>query len=82
MEPGGCPPNHDPQMPQGRWGIRARVTYVKSATADRQEPATGGLPVAIACGEAARVHWVNVGLVVRGEELAQAWRLNPSTPSA
>ena len=81
MEPARWSLKHGLQMPR-TLGIRARVTHVKSATADRQEPATGGLAVAIACGEAARVRWVNVGLVVHGEELAQAWCLIPSIPSA
>lgn len=37
--------------------------------------ATGGLAGATARGEAARVQWVKNGLVVPGEQLAQAWGL-------
>ena len=37
--------------------------------------ASGGLAGAIARGEAARVQWVRDGLVVPGEQLAQAWGL-------
>lgn len=38
-------------------------------------PAAGGLAGALARGEAARVRWVRQGLVVPGEQLAQAWGL-------
>ena len=40
-----------------------------------QAAASGGLAVATARGEAARVQWVKEGLVVPGEQLAQAWGL-------
>mgnify|MGYP001118392133 FL=1 len=55
---------------------RARVAQAKSSTADNQHaPAIGGLAGAAARGEAARVRWVKDGLVVPGEQLAQAWGL-------
>ena len=37
--------------------------------------ATGGSAAATARGEAARVQWVKAGLVVPGQQLAQAWGL-------
>ena len=40
-----------------------------------QTSAGGGLAAAAARGEAARVQWVKDGLVVPGEQLAQAWGL-------
>jgi hypothetical protein len=55
---------------------RARVAHAKSSTADNQHaPAIRGLAGAAARGEAARVRWVKDGLVVPGEQLAQAWGL-------
>ncbi len=63
------------QPPSAR-GVRARAPYAKSpSAASSQHPATGGLAGAIARGEAARVQWVKDGLVVPGEQLAQAWGL-------
>ena len=63
------------QLPRTR-GVRARVAHAKSSTADNQHsPTTGGLAGATARGEAARVQWVKDGLVVPGEQLAQAWGL-------
>ena len=57
-------------------GVRGRVAHVKSLTADnRHAQATGGLAGATVRGEAARVQWVKEGLVVPGEQLAQAWGL-------
>ena len=51
-------------------------------SADAAQPATisadlgrGGLAGATARGEAARVQWIKDGLVVSGEQLAQAWGL-------
>ena len=41
----------------------------------RQANAAGGLAAAAVRGEAARVQWVEDGLVVPGEQLAQAWGL-------
>ena len=38
-------------------------------------PAAAGLAGAVLRGEAARVQWVRDGLLVRGEQLAQAWGL-------
>jgi hypothetical protein len=63
------------QLPRTR-GVRARVAHAKSSIADNQHsPTTGGLAGATARGEAARVQWVKDGLVVPGEQLAQAWGL-------
>jgi hypothetical protein len=51
------------------------VAHADSSAADYQHAqATGGLAGA-ARGEAARVQWVKDGLVVPGEQLAQAWGL-------
>ena len=64
-----------PQLPRMQ-GVRARVAQSKSSTSDKQHAkATGGLAGAVARGEAARVQWVKDGLVVPGEQLAQAWGL-------
>lgn len=46
-----------------------------SAAGPSQSPGSGGLAGAAARGEAARVQWVKDGLVVPGEQLAQAWGL-------
>jgi hypothetical protein len=63
------------QLPRTRGG-RARVAQAGSAAADNlHAPATGGLAGAAARGEAARVQWIKDGLVVPGEQLAQAWGL-------
>jgi len=63
------------QLPRTQ-GVRARVAHAKSSTADNPHaPATGGLAGAASRGEAARVGWVKDGLVVPGEQLAQAWGL-------
>jgi hypothetical protein len=52
------------------------VAHAQSPAADNQHSqATGGLAGATARGEAARVQWVKDGLVVPGEQLAQAWGL-------
>lgn len=40
-----------------------------------QDQASAGLAGAVARGEAARVQWVKGGLIVPGEQLAQAWGL-------
>jgi hypothetical protein len=57
-------------------GVRARVARLKSsATENLPAQATGGLAGATARGEAARVQWVKDGLVLPGEQLAQAWGL-------
>jgi hypothetical protein len=55
---------------------RSQVAHAKSSTADspHAQP-TSGLAGATARGEAARVQWVKEGLVVPGEQLAQAWGL-------
>ena len=62
------------QLPMAQ-GARASVARAKPATADKPGAVIGGLAGAIARGEAARVQWVKDGLVVPGEQLAQAWGL-------
>jgi hypothetical protein len=63
------------QLPRTRGG-RARVAQAGSSTADNlHAQATGGLAGATARGEAARVQWIKDGLLVPGEQLAQAWGL-------
>lgn len=59
-----------------RRGVRAQVATVEAppTNAQQSQPA-GGLAGAVARGEAARVQWVKDGLVVPGEQLAQAWGL-------
>jgi len=60
------------QLPRTR-GVRARVAHADFSAADNlRAQATGGLAGATARGEAARVQWVKDGLVVPGEQLAQA----------
>lgn len=57
-------------------GARPRAARSKSpARTPSQAAASGGLAGATARGEAARVQWVKDGLVVPGEQLAQAWGL-------
>jgi hypothetical protein len=54
----------------------ARVAHPGPSTVDNQHArAVGGLAGATLRGEAARVQWVKDGLVVPGEQLAQAWGL-------
>ena len=66
---------------QGLAGPRPRSVRRRTAatgersTDTRQAQAAGGLAGATARGEAARVQWVKDGLVVPGEQLAQAWGL-------
>jgi hypothetical protein len=63
------------QLPRTR-GVRALAAKAKSSPTDTQHAqAAGGLAGATARGEAARVQWVKDGLVVPGEQLAQAWGL-------
>lgn len=63
------------QLPRTR-GVRALVAHTDSSAADNlHAQANGGLAGATARGEAARVQWVKDGLVVPGEQLAQAWGL-------
>ena len=63
------------QLPRTR-GVRSRVAHANSSAVDnRHAQATGGLAGSSARGEAARVRWVKDGLVVPGEQLAQAWGL-------
>ena len=60
----------------GTRGVRARAAHAKASTTTTQQvQAAGGLAGATARGEAARVQWVKDGLVVPGEQLAQAWGL-------
>jgi len=66
---------------QARHGPVARAGRVRSAppeaagTGHPEGLASGGLAGATARGEAARVQWVREGVVVPGEQLAQAWGL-------
>jgi hypothetical protein len=66
------------QLPRTR-GVRARGAHADALAAPAADTlhaqATGGLEGATARGEAARVQWVKDGLVVPGEQLAQAWGL-------
>jgi hypothetical protein len=63
------------KLPRTR-GVRAPVTHAKPSGAESpQSQAVGGQAGAVARGEAARVQWVKDGLVVPGEQLAQAWGL-------
>ena len=53
-----------------------RAAHAGASTANTQQAqSAGGLAGATARGEAARVQWVKDGLVVPGEQLAQAWGL-------
>ncbi len=63
-------------VPRTRGG-RARAAHAEAAATNTtpQARARGGLAGAAARGEAARVQWVKLGLVVPGERLAQAWGL-------
>jgi hypothetical protein len=66
-----------PQAPKMR-SVQAQAVLAvpaKGSSVTRQAPAAGGLAGAAARGEAARVQWVKQGLVVPGEQLAQAWGL-------
>lgn len=63
------------KLPRTRGGrARAADTEAVAAHGSRAQ-AAGGLAGAIVRGEAARVQWVRDGLVVPGEQLAQAWGL-------
>jgi hypothetical protein len=63
------------QSPKPQRG-RGRPALAKGTTTETpQAQAAGGLVGAAARGEAARVKWVKDGLVVPGEQLAQAWGL-------
>jgi len=63
------------QVPK-QLGVRKRAALGEGSIADPQRAqAAGGLAGATARGEAARVQWVKDGLVVPGEQLAQAWGL-------
>jgi hypothetical protein len=67
--------NQGLQLPRTR-GVRPRVAHAGSSAADNlHAQATGGLAGSAARGEAARVQWIKDGLVVPGEQLAQAWGL-------
>lgn len=56
--------------------VHARAAHAEASTTDTQQAqAPRGLAGATARGEAARVQWVKDGLVVPGEQLAQAWGL-------
>ena len=63
------------ELPRAR-GVRDRAAQARSSPADTQHAQiAAGLAGATARGEAARVQWVRDGLVVPGEQLAQAWGL-------
>jgi hypothetical protein len=63
------------QLPKTQ-GAGARAAKAKvSLAASPSKRAAGGLAAATVRGEAARVQWVKEGLVVPGEQLAQAWGL-------
>ena len=62
-------------LPRTR-ATRSQAAHAKTSTVDSPHAqASGGLAGATARGEAARVQWVKEGLVVPGEQLAQAWGL-------
>jgi len=61
--------------PKPQRGRRRTSGATGPTTETPQAPAAGGLAGAAARGEAARVQWVKDGLVVPGEQLAQAWGL-------
>lgn len=64
------------QQPRRQMGVRTVAEPAKISTAHAyQSHAADGLAGAVARGEAARVQWVKDGLVVSGEQLAQAWGL-------
>ena len=63
------------QAPKPRGGRSQPVQSELLDTPLAQAPSAGGLAGAAARGEAARVRWVKDGLVVPGEQLAQAWGL-------
>ena len=66
---------HGLQPPKAGGG-RPRAAHSKPpAGTPPQSVTSGGLAGATARGEAARVQWVKDGLVVPGEQLAQAWGL-------
>jgi hypothetical protein len=67
--------NQELPLPSAR-AVRARVGQANSSTASdlRAQPGCG-LAGATSRGESARVRWVKEGLVVPGEQLAQAWGL-------
>lgn len=64
-----------PPSPIPTRGRQRTVQSISPTTETRQKLATGGLAGATARGEAARVQWVKDGLVVPGEQLANAWGL-------
>jgi len=66
---------HPPPSPTPPRDRQRTVKATGPTTETRQALATGGLAGASARGEAARVQWVNEGLVVPGEQLANAWGL-------
>ena len=63
------------QPPAQQRGRRRTALAEHPTTETPQAQAAGGLAGAAARGEAARVQWVKDGLVVPGEQLAQAWGL-------
>lgn len=70
-------------QPPGPRGAQARGVATGPALADPPRGrAAGGLAGAAARGEAARVRWVEEGLVVPGGQLARAWGLTRQALSA
>ena len=63
------------QLPTQQRDRRRTALAERPTTETPQARAAGGLAGATARGEAARVRWVKDGLVVPGEQLAQAWGL-------
>ncbi len=63
------------QPPAQQRGRRGTALAERSTTETPLGQAAGGFAGAAARGEAARVQWVKDGLVVPGEQLAQAWGL-------
>lgn len=61
--------------PQKPSSLRRRSSIGAHSAAGRGAGELGGLAGAQARGEAARVQWVNDGVVVPGEKLARAWGL-------
>src|ERR1700712_2377509 len=57
----------------GSPGRQATATRSLRAQTTRAKASKGGLARAAERGEAARVGWVRDGLIVPGEQLAQAW---------
>ncbi|WP_088284668.1 hypothetical protein [Ideonella sp. A 288] len=67
---------HQGLSPTKARGVRSSAAPAKLPSANASQAlASGGLAGATARGEAARVKWIKDGLVVPGQQLAQAWGL-------